>query len=340
MNQANTPANATKDQLVSLSAKVEEAHAGLRFDQAAAILFPEYSRGQLQKWIQSGELTLDQLQTKAKRSVNYGQTLTVNATLSSQSEWQAETLQLDVVFEDEDVLVINKPAGLVVHPAAGNNSGTLANAVLAHCTNNLQLPRAGIVHRLDKDTTGAMMVAKSLTAHQSLVDQLHQRSVSRTYRAVACGKIVAGGTINAPIGRHPKNRLKMSVRLESDTSAKPAITHFRVEQRFGGHTELKVNLETGRTHQIRVHLAHKGYPLFGDQLYLGNYKRPAKINETQNEILAGFKRQALHAEKLSFVHPVKGEKLVCEAPLPSDYLNLIECLKDIDQMRANETDFS
>jgi len=328
--------DSSEDQQVLLSAKVEKEQMGLRFDQAAAILFPEYSRGQLQKWIQSGELTLDESATKAKKPVSYGQILAVNAKLSIQSEWLAEALQLDVLFEDDDVLVINKPSGLVVHPAAGNTSGTLANAVLAHCLDNKQLPRAGIVHRLDKDTTGAMMVAKSLTAHQSLVDQLQQRTVSRAYRAIVCGKIVAGGTINAPIGRHPQNRLKMSVRLESDTNAKPAITHFRIEQRFGGHTELRVNLETGRTHQIRVHLANKGYPLFGDQLYLGNYRRPADINERQNQVLAGFKRQALHAEKLSFVHPSSGDQIVCDAPLPDDYRSLIDCLNDIDQSRKND----
>ncbi len=316
-------------QTVEQSASVEEDQVGLRFDQAAAVLFPEFSRGQLQKWIQSGELTLDGAPHKAKRSLNYGQQLAINATLAEQSTWQPESLDLNCVYEDDDVLIIDKPAGLVVHPAAGNHSGTLANAVLAHCPNNCQLPRAGIVHRLDKDTTGLMMVAKSLHAHQSMVDQLQNRTVSRTYRAIACGKLVAGGSIDAPIGRHPHNRLKMMVHTSGDRSAKPAVTHYRIAQRFRDHTELTVNLETGRTHQIRVHLANIGFPLFGDPLYLGKYRRPAGISDELSQKLSAFKRQALHAEKLAFEHPIQKKRVEFEAAPPEDYRNLATCLAQI-----------
>ena len=320
---------------VKREATVNDEHVGLRFDQAAAILFPDFSRGQLQKWIKSGELALDGAMAKPKQAVGYGQKLTINAVLEAHNEWQAETLALDVLLEDDDVLVINKPAGLVVHPAAGNPTGTLANAILAHCPENHHLPRAGIVHRLDKDTSGVMMVAKSLRAHHALVDQLQQRNVSRRYRAIACGTMVAGGTIDAPIGRHPQNRLKMAVRPVGDTGAKPAVTHYRIRQRFTHHTELTVNLETGRTHQIRVHLADKGYPLLGDQLYLGSYRRPAGISETHNAVLSHFKRQALHAEQLEFVHPNSRENIQLEASPPQDYLEVLNCLYEIQEMNAD-----
>ncbi len=313
-------------QNIQVQAEVELHHAGSRLDQAAAEMFPDFSRGQLQKWIKSGELTLDSQQVKPRTAVSPGQLVVISAELREVNEWQAEAAELQIVYEDDEVIVIDKEAGLVVHPAAGNPQGTLANAVLAAWPDNQALPRAGIVHRLDKDTTGLMVVAKTLRAHKSLVEQLQVRTVKRQYRAICCGEMIAGGTVDAPIGRHPTQRIKMAVRPATDLSAKPAVTHYRVRQKFSAFTEIDVSLETGRTHQIRVHLAHLGFPLLGDPVYRGQYRRPAGISETQNDVLSTFKRQALHAASLSFSHPDGGRSVSFESDPPADYDAVISAI--------------
>lgn len=314
---------------ISQTAVVTDALEGLRFDQIAAQLFPEFSRGKLKQWITSGALTVDGKQAKPRQKLYADSRLSLEAEFEVQTNWQPEALALDIIFEDPHVLVINKPHGLVVHPASGISSGTLANAVLAHCPGNAELPRCGIVHRLDKDTTGLLVIAKSLTAHASLVSQLQARTVSREYRAVVCGKLISGGTVDVPIGRHLTHRTKMAAYLNgvNAQNTKQAITHYRIENRFTHYTEVAVKLETGRTHQIRVHMAHIRHPLFGDATYNSRYKRPAGIDEKTNEQLLTFKRQALHAYALSFIHPESGEDCYFKSELPSDYCALINTLK-------------
>lgn len=233
---------------------------------------------------------------------------------------QAESIDLDIVYEDEHILVVNKPAGLVVHPAAGNYTGTLVNALLHYLPQMAELPRAGIVHRLDKDTTGLMVVAKTLAAHNRLVRQLQARSVSREYEAVAIGQFTGPGKVDAPIGRHPKQRKKMAV---VPHGGKPAVTHFRVLRRFDWHAHLRLKLETGRTHQIRVHMAHIHHPLVGDPLYGGRFKKPAGIDPHLAEVLRQFPRQALHAAELGLEHPASGEYMRWTAPLPADMQMLL-----------------
>ena len=313
-------------QKIKEQAEIAQLQVGARSDQAAAELFPDFSRGQLQKWIKSGELKLDGQQVKPKTIVRVGQLMVISAELKEVTEWQPEAIELVVLFEDDDVIVIDKQAGIVVHPAAGNPQGTLANAILAQWPDNQALPRAGIVHRLDKDTSGLMVVAKSLRAHKSLVDQLQNRTVKRQYRAVACGEIIAGGTVEQPIGRHPTQRVRMSVRPASDPSAKPAVTHFRIRNKYQSFTEVDVSLETGRTHQIRVHMAHLGFPLLGDPVYRGSYRRPAGISEQQNDVISGFKRQALHAANLAFVHPEGDRSVSFASEVPDDYQAVVSAI--------------
>lgn len=321
-------ANPGENTRIERSATVSEAMAGQRYDQIAAKLFPEFSRGKLQSWILSGELTADQQQCKPRQKLVAGVVLKLDAEYTPVSEWVAEDRPINIVFEDEHILVVNKPANCVVHPAAGLASGTLVNSVLAHCPNNSALPRGGIVHRLDKDTTGLMVVAKSLEAHASLVKQLQERSVSRIYRAIVRGTFISGGTVDAPIGRHPSARTKMAVAKPSaNQGAKPAVTHYRIKQRFAQHTELKIKLETGRTHQIRVHMAHINHPLVGDKTYNSRYKLVAGVSAELNQALMTFPRQALHALELAFDHPVSGERCEFISELPADYAAIIEALQ-------------
>nr|WP_299246136.1 23S rRNA pseudouridine(1911/1915/1917) synthase RluD [uncultured Halomonas sp.] len=310
--------------------RIPEAMVGMRLDQAAAELFPDFSRERLKHWIKQGELVLDGAHAKPKDKVYGGEQLSLQAVLEEETRWVAQAIALDIVFEDEDVLVINKPPGLVVHPAAGNPDGTLLNAVLYHCPALAAIPRAGIVHRLDKDTSGLMVVAKTLPAQTSLVEQLQARSVSREYDAVVIGVMTAGGTVDAPIGRHPKDRKRQAV----TASGKPAVTHYRVAERFRGHTHVRCKLETGRTHQIRVHMAYKRFPLIGDALYSGRFKLPAGASDTLKEILREFPRQALHARKLAFIHPRNGKSMAFHAQLPDDLLMLLDYLRtDSEEMR-------
>lgn len=310
---------------IELSQTVGLEHIGLRLDQVAALLFPDFSRARLQEWIKLGQLTINGELGKAKDKVLEGDTLVLLAELEAATEFLPEPMSLDIVHEDDDLIVINKPVGLVVHPAAGNYRGTLLNGLLAHVPALASVPRAGIVHRLDKDTSGLMVVAKNLSAHQQLVSQLADRSVSRHYHAVVCGVATAGGTIDAPIGRHPVQRQKRTV--TEAAGARTAITHYRVLNRFRSHSHLLVQLETGRTHQIRVHMAHIGMPIVGDQVYGGRLKLPRGAMPELLDFLQHFKRQALHAGVLGLHHPATGEYREWQAPMPADMQELLRLLE-------------
>jgi 23S rRNA pseudouridine1911/1915/1917 synthase len=302
---------------------IEEQFSGFRLDQALSQMMPDYSRSRIQDWIKSGFITLNDKTVKPREKVYLGDQLTLDIPETTKTFDQPEPVEFEVLFEDEHLFVVNKPAGLVVHPAAGHQSGTLVNGLLYREPKLEQLPRAGIVHRLDKDTTGVMVVARSLQAHSNLVDALQQREVKREYVAIARGVITAGRTIEEPIARHPVDRKRMSVQ----ENGKHAVTHFTVAERYRNHTLVDVRLETGRTHQIRVHMAHIRYPLLGDQVYGGRFSVPAGVTDELEQALRNFKRQALHARRLSFDHPVSGEALSFEAEIPSDMQNMIEVLK-------------
>jgi 23S rRNA pseudouridine1911/1915/1917 synthase len=312
---------------IRLEAPVPESLGGSRLDQVAARLFPDYSRSRLQAWIKSGELRVDERQCRPRDKVAGGAVLRLEAELKEETAWEPQAIELDVLYEDDSILVLNKPAGLVVHPAAGHADGTLVNALLARAPELAQLPRGGIVHRLDMDTSGVMVVARDLAAHHNLVEQLQARSVRREYCAVCIGAMTGGGTIDAPIGRHPRQRKKMAV---LPAGGKPAVTHYRIAQRFGHHTCIRVNLETGRTHQIRVHMAHRHYPLVGDPVYGGRPRIPAGASTALVEALRGFSRQALHAQVLGLAHPRSGEELRFECPLPQDLATLLTVLERED----------
>lgn len=298
-----------------------------RFDQIAAQLFPDYSRSRLQSWIKTGELTVDGKLCKSKDKLFSGVTLSLQATLEDDVSLSPQDIPLDIIFEDDDLIVLNKPANMVVHPAAGNPDGTLLNALLHHEPSLAQLPRCGIVHRLDKDTTGVMVVAKSLPAHASLVEQLQSRSVSRDYEAVTVGVMTGGGTVDKPMGRHPKDRKKMAV---LEFGGKRAISHYRVAHRFKHHTHVYVSLETGRTHQIRVHMAHIKYPLVGDATYAGRPRVPRQAEQVLVDFLQQFPRQALHARRLKLIHPRTGQEMSWSVPTPDDFLELLDMLHQFD----------
>ncbi|EIJ36459.1 23S rRNA pseudouridine(1911/1915/1917) synthase RluD [Thiothrix nivea] len=297
---------------------------GQRLDQIVASLCPEYSRSQIQKWIKAGNVRVDDKILKPKERLTGGEQITLNAELEVQTEFEPEDIPLGIVYEDDAIMIINKPVGLVVHPAAGNWSGTLVNALLHHSPSLAMLPRAGIVHRLDKDTSGLMVVAKTLEAHTKLVELLQERDVSREYLALVFGQVVAGSTIEANIGRHHIDRKKQAV----TDGGKEAITHYRVEERFPHHTLLRVSLETGRTHQIRVHLSWKHMPIVGDQTYGGRPRVPAGISEALRTALQSFPRQALHATKLGLVHPETSEYREWETPIPEDMAGLLALLRE------------
>lgn len=309
---------------------VPEEMARQRFDQVIAGLCPQYSRSQLQKWIKAGQVTVDNKAMKPKERLIGGEEIRIQVTETVQTHYEAEAMSLNIVYEDDHIMVINKPVGLVVHPAAGNWSGTLVNGLLHHEPEQDKLPRAGIVHRLDKDTSGLMVVAKTLEAHQSLVAQLQARDVSREYLALVHRSVIAGATIEGNIGRHHIDRKKMAV----TDSGKHAVTHYRIEQRFQHHTLLRVSLETGRTHQIRVHLSWKQLPIVGDATYGGRPRVPAGINDELREILLHFPRQALHATRLGLVHPATGEDMEWEAGLPDDMAQLLELLENEETERV------
>jgi 23S rRNA pseudouridine1911/1915/1917 synthase len=303
---------------------VPDSAAGRRLDAVLADLFPEYSRSRLSAWIKSGDVSVDGAPARGRDPVRGGEAVTLSAVQETQTHAVAEDIPLDVLYEDEHVLVIDKPAGLVVHPGAGNPAGTLVNALLHRDPSLELLPRAGIVHRLDKDTSGVMVVARTLPAHIALVEQLSNRQVHRQYLAIVVGSLVSGGTANAAIDRHPRDRVRMAVREDG----KDAVTHYRLRERFRNHTALECRLETGRTHQIRVHMAYLKHPIVGDPLYGGSFKLPKGASEDFIAALRGFKRQALHAEVLEFAHPVTGEPIRCSAPIPEDMQHLLRLLRE------------
>jgi 23S rRNA pseudouridine1911/1915/1917 synthase len=309
---------------------VTEDVAGLRLDQALARLLPQFSRSRLKEWVLNGNVTVDGVTRKPRDRVVGGELLRVRAETPPAETVEPEPISLQVLYEDESIIVIDKPPGLVVHPGAGNPRGTLQNALLHHRPELAEVPRAGIVHRLDKDTSGVMVVAAGVTDHTDLVRQLEQRSVQREYRAVCDGVLTAGGTVDAPIGRHPGDRLRMAVRQ----GGRPAVTHYRVVERFRAHTDLRATLETGRTHQIRVHMAHLGYPLVGDRTYGGRLRIPKGAGEELRQTLRGFRRQALHAVRLKLIHPRSGEEVEFTSPLRVDHESLLANLRrDAEAMR-------
>lgn len=309
-------------QAISLNAVVPPELAGCRIDQAAASLFAEYSRERLKQWIQNGMLTCNGEQRKPKEKVLGGEQLVIEALLEEETQAKPEDIALDIVYEDSYLMVINKPAGLVVHPGAGNHTGTLMNALLHHQANLVNLPRAGIVHRLDRDTTGLMVVAKTLPAHTHLVAQLASKRVYREYEAVAYGQMTAGGTVDAPIDRHPHDRVRMAV----VAGGRHAVTQYRILQRYPNHTHLRIQLETGRTHQIRVHMAHIGNALVGDPVY-SRLRFPKGASPELQDTMREFGRQALHARRLGLVHPATEEQCLWESPLPEDFEALLAALK-------------
>ena len=297
--------------------------SGQRLDQALAQMFPEYSRSRLKAWIKQGNVLVDDRELRPRDAVSGGEQVVVRPQAEVSVTSKPEPIDLSIAFEDDDLLVVNKPAGLVVHPGAGNTRGTLMNGLLHHVPALEELPRAGIVHRLDKDTSGLLIVGKKLASHTALVRALADREISRHYLAVCCGVLTGGGKIDAPIGRHPVDRLRMSVQ----DRGKAAITHFRVKERFRGHTYVGVQLDTGRTHQIRVHFAHRRNPLIGDPVYGGRLAMPAGATDALQEKLRRFRRQALHATHLSLAHPGTGEKLAIDAPVPDDLAELLDVLR-------------
>ena len=309
---------------VNKSAVVSEDCLGKRLDQVAAELFEEFSRSRLQQWIKTGQLKVDGQQARPKQKLLGGEQLQIDATIAEEGEWKAENIPLNIVYEDDHILVINKAADLVVHPAAGNYSGTVLNGLLFHCPQLVSVPRAGIVHRLDKDTTGLMVVAKTLQAHTHLVNQLQMRSVRRVYQALVTGVLTGGGIQDQPIGRHPRQRVKMAV----VSDGKAARTHYAVMERFCAHSHIQLKLETGRTHQIRVHMTHLGYPLIGDKLYGGRSKTPRGASSKLVEALRDFDRQALHAIELGLIHPSSGEMMQWKTALPDDFQALLNLLRN------------
>ena len=307
-----------------MQAQVPDLLSGQRLDQVAAGLFSEYSRGRLQIWIKEGNLLVNGKVLRSKDKIYAGDKLSLETELVADETWVAEPRELNIVYEDDDVMVIDKPVNTVVHPAAGNRSGTLLNGLLHYCPQLSEIPRAGIVHRLDKDTSGLMVVAKNLQAHRILVKQLQRREVEREYEAVVIGVMTAGGTVNLPLGRHPVHRQKRAV-IEN---GKDAVTHYRVLKRFRSHTHVRVKLETGRTHQIRVHMSHIRYPLVGDPLYGGRLQIPKGCSGALANVLKNFDRQALHARRLGFIHPRTGEMVSWESELPADMRALLVALQD------------
>ena len=325
------------DNTQKLNTTIPEEQDGRRFDQALADLYPEYSRSRLQGWIRKGRALLDGVVVQPRARVTVGQRVDLEPELETLVEDASENIPLDIIYEDADVIVLNKPAGLVVHPGAGNPAGTLLNGLLHHAPELGKLPRAGILHRLDKDTSGLLLVTRSVAAQTQLTRDLEQRLIRREYRAVCQDRLTAGGTVDAPIGRHRVHRTRMAI----TNAGRAAVTHFRVLERFADHTYIAVRLETGRTHQIRVHMAHVNHPLIGDPVYGGRLRMPRGASESIRQALQSFRRQALHASDLGFTHPVSGEELQFHAPLPDDLLTLLQTLgegaaRDYDAMQWPE----
>ncbi len=310
----------------TLTIIIPERMTGDRLDVALSEMLPDYSRSKITAWIKSGDALINNKAFKPKDKVNGSQVVMLSLNKKQNNDWSAENIALNIVFEDEDIIIINKPFGLVTHPGAGNWNGTLANALLYYDPKLSILDRVGIVHRLDKNTSGLMVIARNEKSQKYLVEQLQSHSVDREYSAIVYGHMISGGSVNDPIGRDPKDRIKQAV----SSNGKDATTHYRVIDRFKSHTHVKAILETGRTHQIRVHLSHIGYPLLGDPMYGGRVRFPKKASEILKESLLGFKRQALHSKKLTLYHPSTGELMSWKAPLPDDMLELLNILNEFD----------
>jgi 23S rRNA pseudouridine1911/1915/1917 synthase len=311
---------------------------GKRLDQALAELLPDYSRSRLKQWILDGQVVLDGNKPAPRTRVQSGQHVVLTAVMDDELPAEPEAMALDIVFEDEAVLVINKPAGLVVHPGAGVAGGTLMNGLLHYAPALAAVPRSGILHRLDKDTSGLLLVTKTLPAHTHLVQDLEHRRIRREYRAVSNGRLTAGGHIDAPVGRHPTHRTRMAVFKNEAKKGKPALTHYRVLARFAAHTFLALRLETGRTHQIRVHMAHVRHALVGDATYGGRLKVPSGASAELAETLRHFSRQALHASGLVFTHPVTGDVIELRSQLPADFVRLLNALDASDSSMPEDRD--
>ena len=325
-NEAGGAAGA-RGEVVRREARVPAEFGGQRLDQALANLFPEYSRARLQRWIRDGAVRLDDAVRRPRDRVAGGEAVRLEAVLQAEGDWQPQAVTaLDLVWSDEHLMVVAKPPGLVVHPGAGNRDGTLVNALLHLAPDLAAVPRAGIVHRLDKDTSGLLVVARSLAAHTALVRALKRHEVSREYLALVVGTMPAGGSVDAPVGRHRMARVRMAVREDG----RRAVTHYRVAERFRHHTLLDVALETGRTHQIRVHMSHIGHALVGDPVYGGRLRLPPGASERLRAALAGFPRQALHARRLALAHPLSGEPLTFEREAPPDLQGLLDVLREED----------
>lgn len=323
-------------QQVQLSATIAESQLGQRLDQALAELFPDYSRSRIKEWILDDRVQVNgKVINKPKEKVLGSEQILIDALIEEDNRWEPQDIPLNIIYEDEDILIINKPRGLVVHPGAGNPDGTILNALLYRYPEIVDVPRAGIVHRLDKDTTGLMVVTKTVPAQTHLVESLQLREITREYEAVAVGRMTAGGMVEEPISRHPTKRTHMAVH----PMGKPAVTHYRIMEHFRAHTRLRLRLETGRTHQIRVHMAHINHPLIGDPLY-GGRPRPLKgATEEFLEVMRNFDRQALHATMLRLYHPISGIQMEWHAPLPDDMVKLIDALKADTELHKDNMDW-
>ncbi|MGY3568878.1 23S rRNA pseudouridine(1911/1915/1917) synthase RluD [Vibrio sp. SCSIO 43135] len=320
-------------QQIELTNTVKDSQLGQRLDQAIAELFADFSRSRLKEWLLEGKVQVDGVVvTKPRTKVMGGEVITVQAELEDEERWEAQDIPLDIVYEDEDLLVINKPRDFVVHPGAGTPDGTVLNALLHHYPDIAEVPRAGIVHRLDKDTTGLMVVAKTVPAQTRLVRALQKRNITREYEAIAIGTMTAGGKVEQPIGRHSTKRTLMAVA----PLGKPAVTHYRVAEHFREHTRIRLRLETGRTHQIRVHMSYLQHPLLGDTAYGGRARIPKGASEELTQMIRNFDRQALHAVMLKFEHPVTGEPLEFHAPIPDDMVAMTEALREDAKLNHSE----
>ena len=302
---------------------MDETYLGQRIDQVAATIWSEFSREKLKQWLKEGHLLVNGNSVKPKYKCEGFELLTLEVELEAQTRSLPEDIPLDIVYEDDDIIVVNKPVGMVVHPGAGNSSGTLVNALLHHYPKSAELTRAGLVHRIDKDTSGLLVVAKNLEAQFSLSKQLAKKTVYRVYDLIVYGNVIAGGTVDEPIKRHPVDRVKMAVL----PGGKDAVTHYNVKERFQHFTRIQARLETGRTHQIRVHFSYIGFGLVGDPVYMPRVRVPAGATELLDETLRGFRRQALHAAELGLKHPRTGEEMLFKAPWPADLATLVDVLR-------------